>query len=84
MKPALYVNEAGRCVQVVLEDVPYRAEWIPGEGADVALYRALDDDRIVGANLPLPDRMEPEKNKPGLFGENLTETIKALKVLLRK
>ncbi len=60
MKPALYVNEVGRCIQVILEDVPYHGQWIPGEGADIALYRALDDDRIVGANLLLTDKVELE------------------------
>jgi len=51
--PHLFVNEAGRCVEVFLEDVPFYGEWIRGEGADICLHRAQDDNRIVGATLPL-------------------------------
>jgi hypothetical protein len=63
-KPSLFVNEAGRCVDVFLEDVPFYGEWIKGEGADICLHRAQDDDRIVGATLPLrvltPDRQRAQ------------------------
>lgn len=43
----------GKAVEIYLEDVSYYAEWIKGEGGDIAIYRANDDDRVVGAYLPL-------------------------------
>lgn len=44
-------------VDVCLENVPCYHDWIGGEGADVSLWRAMDDDRIVGATLPLKDKL---------------------------
>lgn len=46
-------NEVGQCVSIFTENVPYHAEWIKGEGGDISLYRAMDDNRIIGAHLPL-------------------------------
>lgn len=43
----------GRCVSIMTEDVAFYAEWIKGEGGDISLYRALDDNRLIGALLPL-------------------------------
>lgn len=48
-----FINEVGNCVSLLTEDVPYYAEWIKGQGADICLYRAMDDHRVIGANLPL-------------------------------
>lgn len=44
-------EDINRC-EIILEDVSYYGEWIKGEAGDIALYRAIDDDRIVGAFLP--------------------------------
>lgn len=33
--------------------VESHAEWIPGEGADICIYRAMDDNRVVGCRLAL-------------------------------
>lgn len=49
----ILANEHGQCVEIMTEDVPYYAEWIKGEGADIALYRAIDNHRLIGALLPL-------------------------------
>ena len=40
-------------VDVFLEDVPFFAEWLKGERADISILRAVDDNRVVGAHLPL-------------------------------
>jgi len=42
-----------KTLEIMLEDTPYYAEWIKGEGADISIYRAIDNDRVVGALLPL-------------------------------
>jgi hypothetical protein len=66
-------------VEIALEDVPCHHEWIKGEGADMSIWRALDDDRVVGATLPLrvgpkadvepillfPDATQEHSPKPG-------------------
>lgn len=52
--PVMDVNEDGQIVQLFTEDVPHYGDWIPGEGADICLYRAMDDNRIVGCCLPYP------------------------------
>lgn len=46
-------SNEGQCVTILTEAVATHAEWIKGEGADICLYRALDDNRLVGALLPL-------------------------------
>lgn len=51
-KPHMWVNKIGGTVEICLENVHYYAEWIKGEGADIAIWRAIDDNRIVGATLP--------------------------------
>lgn len=50
--PYLWVNEVGGTVEIALENVHCHHEWIRGEGADIAIWRAMDDERIVGATLP--------------------------------
>ena len=52
-QPGVIVDVANRAVDIFLEDVSFYAEWLKGEGADMAVYRAQDDDRVVGARLPL-------------------------------
>ena len=52
-EPHLFLNGDGQCAEVFLEDVPQYLDWIPGEGGDIGLYRAMDDNRIVGACLRL-------------------------------
>ena len=52
-QPHAVVNTIGNCLEVVLEDCAYYAEWIKGEGGDISLYRAMDDNRVIGALLPL-------------------------------
>lgn len=47
------IDPENKTIAIFLEDCSYHAEWIRGEGADIALYRANDDDRVVGAMLPL-------------------------------
>lgn len=52
--PCVMVDPENKCVEIVLEDVSYYAEWIKGEGADIAIYHAISpDNRVVGAFLPL-------------------------------
>lgn len=52
--PFVIVDPENKYVEIVLEDVSYHAEWIKGEGADIAIYHALSpDNRVVGAFLPL-------------------------------
>lgn len=64
-------------VEIYLEDVSYHAEWIKGEGADIAILRANDKtNRVVGVVLPL----RKYDGKFRLMGTNqvltLTEEIK--------
>jgi hypothetical protein len=40
-------------VEIILEDAPCYHDWIKGEGADISIWRAMDDNRVVGATLPL-------------------------------
>lgn len=40
-------------IDIALEDVPCYHEWIKGESATCSLWKAFDNDRIVGATLPL-------------------------------
>lgn len=51
--PNVLVDTENKFVQIFLEDCSFYAEWIKGEGADIAIYRANDDNRVVGAMLPL-------------------------------
>lgn len=51
--PHIEVDPINKRVHIFLEDCSYHAEWIKGESGDVALYRANDDNRVVGAFLPL-------------------------------
>lgn len=44
-EPGAWYSEAGDCIFVHWEDVPYYAEWI---NHDLTLYRTMDDKRIVG------------------------------------
>lgn len=48
------VSEEGHSITIHLEpNVQEYGDWINGEGADICLLRARDDDRVVGACLPL-------------------------------
>jgi phenolic acid decarboxylase len=51
--PVVTVHEDAKSIEIMLEDVVYYAEWIEGEGGDISLYRAVDDNRVVGAWFPL-------------------------------
>lgn len=46
--PGAMVDVDNRRVEILLEDVAYYAEWIKGEGADISIYRAMDDNRVIG------------------------------------
>lgn len=51
---SLSVSEEGRAVTLNLDSsVDSVSEWIPGEGADIALMRCRDSGRVVGVRLPL-------------------------------
>ena len=50
---SVWVRPEFGIVEIALEDVSYHVEWIKGEGADIGIWRAQDDDRVVGATLPL-------------------------------
>jgi len=52
-QPYVLIDSESKHIQIFLEDCPFYAEWIKGEGGDISLYRALDGDRVVGAMLPL-------------------------------
>ena len=53
------------CMSLVVSDsavelyldtsIPTYSEWIPGEGADIALYRSQENNKVVGCRLPLYD-----------------------------
>lgn len=47
------VDTKNAAVEVWLEDCSYHADWIAGEGADIAIFRANQDDRVIGVRLPL-------------------------------
>lgn len=40
-------------IEIILEDVSCHHEWIHGEGANISIHRAMGDNRVVGATLPL-------------------------------
>ena len=45
----IYVDEQSGIIEIMLEpDAAHRADWIRGSRADVRLYRAIDDGRVVG------------------------------------
>lgn len=52
-QPHVTVDVENKAISILLEDVSYYADWITGEGADMALYRANDGHRVVGARFPL-------------------------------
>ena len=51
--PHAIVDSKNKCISIYLEDCSYYGEWIKGEGGDIAIYRANDDERVVGAHFPL-------------------------------
>jgi tetrahydromethanopterin S-methyltransferase subunit F len=51
--PGVVVDPENKRIDIYLEDVSYHSEWIKGEGGDIGLYRAMDDNRVIGAALPL-------------------------------
>jgi len=51
---ALVVHREGRAVELMLDTHShYNGEWIPGEGADICLYRDIDTGKVMGVRLPL-------------------------------
>jgi len=55
----LSVDEDAKSVELIMDtSIDTRAEWIPGEGGDVCLYRSQEDEHVVGVRLPL------KKDKP--------------------
>lgn len=52
-QPHVLADVANQRLTIFLEDCSYYAQWIRGEDGDVAIYRANDDNRVVGAFLPL-------------------------------
>lgn len=51
---SLYVCNDSNTVELILDtSVPTIAEWINGEGSDIALYRSLITNKVVGIRLPL-------------------------------
>lgn len=51
--PSVHVDVENKRVEIYLEDVSFYSEWIKGEGADIGIYKAMDNNRVVGAALPL-------------------------------
>lgn len=50
----LEVNTDGSAVELCLDTgIATYSEWIPGEGADIALIRCMETNRVVGCRLPL-------------------------------
>ena len=50
----LSVDEDAKSVELIMDtSIDTRAEWIPGEGGDVCLYRSQEDEHVVGVRLPL-------------------------------
>jgi hypothetical protein len=52
-EPSIVVDTKNKAIRIILEDCPFYAEWIPGEGGDISLYKSIHGDRVVGAFLPL-------------------------------
>ena len=51
---SLAVDERGLSVELNLDtSLATFAEWIPGEGGDIALLRCCETKRVVGVHLPL-------------------------------
>jgi hypothetical protein len=48
-KPNIFIS--GGLAILFLEDVPHHHDWIVGEGADVSMIRAVDDNRVIGVCL---------------------------------
>jgi hypothetical protein len=50
----LYMNHEGCSIELLIDNkANYYSEWIPGEGADIALLRDRDTKRVVGIHLPM-------------------------------
>lgn len=48
------IHRTGRAVEVMLDNkADYYSEHIPGEGADIGLYRDRETNKVVGVRLPL-------------------------------
>ena len=52
-QPHVTIDVENKRLTIFLEDCSFYAEWIDGEDGDIAIYRAVDDGRVVGAFLPL-------------------------------
>lgn len=51
---SIRVSEQDGAIEILLEPgESYYGEWIKGEGGDIDLYRSREDNRVVGAYLPL-------------------------------
>lgn len=51
---SIYVSKNGSSIDVCLDNsVQDYSEWIKGEGADIALNRSLETNKVCGAHLPL-------------------------------
>ncbi len=51
--PSVWVRPEEGLIEICLEDVACHHEWIEGEGADISIWRANGDWRVVGVTLPL-------------------------------
>jgi len=51
--PGVVIDVKNKRVTIILENVPYYGEWLHSEDGDIAIYRAMDNHRVVGAFLPL-------------------------------
>jgi hypothetical protein len=51
--PSVWVQPKHGLIEICLEDVACYHEWIRGEGADISIWRAMKDKRVVGVTLPL-------------------------------
>jgi len=53
-KTRLVINTIGQCIELCIDpDEACYHEWIQGEGADISIWRAFSDNRVVGVTLPL-------------------------------
>jgi hypothetical protein len=56
----IYVDKEGNAINIYFTEnsSPYYREWIKDEGADIALYRQFDNNKIIGIRLPYNNSLE--------------------------
>ena len=67
-QPNVWIRADIGVIDITLEDVACYHEWIKGEGADISIWRAMNDNRVVGATLPL-------RNWKGTLPVDISESL---------